>query len=104
MPKAFLAFWMAVVQPLFFLARREAFLLTILPYLFLIKSDLVKPQTVFSLDPRKTRTLRNFPFPILLTDFFFIALIAFMAAMAFIAFIALAIVSEERVVSEGAQS
>merc|ERR1719398_64377 len=99
-PKAFLAFWTAVVRPLFFLARREAFLLTILPYLFLIKSDLFKPPTVFSLDPRKTRTLLNFPFAILLTDFFFIAFMAFMAAMAFIAFIALAIVSEERVVSQ----
>merc|ERR1719305_1776951 len=100
-PKAFLAFWMAVVQPLFFLARREAFLLTILPCLFLIKSDLVKPPIVFSLVPRKTRTLRILPFAILLTAFFFIA---FMAAMAFIAFIAVAIVTEERVVSESGQS
>merc|ERR550537_1779386 len=106
-PKAFLAFWTAVVQPLmklFFLARRDAFLLTILPYLFLIKSDLVKPPTVFSLVPRKTTDLAMRPLAILLTAFFFIAFMAFMAAMAFIAFIALAIVSEERVVSEGVQS
>merc|ERR1719426_558373 len=41
------------------------------------------------------------PLAILLTAFFFIAFMAFMAAMAFIAFIALAIVSEERAVSEG---
>merc|ERR550537_498392 len=103
-PKAFLAFWTAVVQPLmklFFLARRDAFLLTILPYLFLIKSDLVMPPTVFSLLPRKTTARAILPLAILLTVFFFIARMAFMAAIAFIAFIAfiaLAILTEEKLV------
>merc|ERR1719159_202135 len=93
-PRAFLAFCTAVVQPLmklFFLARRDAFLLTIFPFMFLIKSDLVKPPTLFSLVPWNTFALE----PILLTLFFFIAFMAFMAAMAFIAFIALAIVSRK---------
>merc|ERR550537_1172308 len=85
-PKAFLAFWTAVVQPLmklFFLESWDLFLLTILPYLFLIKSDLVMPVAVFSLLPRKTTALAFLPLAILLTAFFFMAFIAFMAAMAF---------------------
>merc|ERR1712139_306068 len=88
----------------FFLARWDAFLLTILPREFLIKSDEVKPPEVLALDPRKTTTLAKRPFAILLTAFFFIAFMAFMAAMAFIAFIALAIVKEESLVFEGVRS
>merc|ERR1719326_1897856 len=98
MPKAFLAFATAVTQPLmklFFLARRDAFLLTILPRLFLIKSALVMPVYVFSLLPRKTTARAILPLAILLTAF---AFMAFMAAMAFIAFIALAIFNEDKLV------
>merc|ERR1712124_97138 len=82
MPKAFLAFCTATVQPLmklFFLAKGDRFLLTILPYLFLIKSDLVKPVAVFSLVPRKTTARAILPLAVLLTAFFFIARMAFIA-------------------------
>merc|ERR1719316_260060 len=87
---AFLAFWTAIIQ-VFFLLSADFFLLTILPVLFFVKEDAVIPPTVFSLDPRNTKTFAIRPFAILLTAFFFIAFMAFMAAMAFIAFIALAI-------------
>merc|ERR1719449_271298 len=79
------------ILPVFFLPSADFFLLTILPVLFFVKEDAVMPPTVFSLDPRNTRTFAIRPLAILLTAFFFIAFIAFMAAMAFIAFIALAI-------------
>merc|ERR1719428_223126 len=89
---AFLAFWTATVQPLMlayaFLPCARDFLLTIFPRLFCTRSFLVKPPTVFALDPRKTTDLAILPLAILLTAFFFIAFMAFMAAMAFIAFIA----------------
>merc|ERR1719420_767295 len=99
-PNAFLALVTAAIQALF-LPNADFFLLTILPFLFLVKEAAVIPPTVFSLDPRKTNTFANLPLAILLTVFFFMAFMAFMAAMAFIAFIALAIVKEERMVFEG---
>merc|ERR1719420_43155 len=97
-PNAFLALVTAAIQALF-LPNADFFLLTILPFLFLVKEAAVIPPTVFSLDPRKTNTLAMRPFAILL-----IAFMAFMAAMAFIAFIALAIVKEESLVFEGVRS
>merc|ERR1719316_954896 len=96
---AFLAFWTAIIQ-VFFLPSADFFLLTILPVLFFIKEDAVIPPTVFSLDPRNTKTFASRPFAILLTAFFFIA---FMAAMAFIAFIALAIAARGRKKLQGSQ-
>merc|ERR1712031_137466 len=71
-----------------FLPRADFFLLTILPYLFLVRSFAVKPPTVFALLPRSTMALAMTPFATLLTDFFFIAFMAFMAAFFFITFIA----------------
>merc|ERR1719224_119783 len=71
-----------------FFARALLFLLTILPYLFLVRSFAVKPPTVFALLPRSTMALAMTPFATLLTDFFFIAFMAFMAAFFFITFIA----------------
>merc|ERR1719271_1243123 len=88
--KALRAFWTAAIHG-DFLPLALSFLLTTLPCLFLIKSLAVMPPTVFSLLPRSTMTLAMRPFAILLTDFFFMALIAFIAAMAFIAFMAFAI-------------
>merc|ERR1719451_269677 len=71
-----------------FLALALAFLLTILPALFLIRSDAVKPPVVFALLPRSTIALACEPVAILLTAFFFIAFMAFMAAFFFITFMA----------------
>merc|ERR1719399_1526233 len=71
-----------------FLAKADLFLLTILPYLFLVRSFAVKPPIVFSLLPRSTMALAIWPRAILLTDFFFIVFMAFMAAFFFITFIA----------------
>merc|ERR1719451_171435 len=80
-----------------FLALALAFLLTILPALFLIRSDAIKPPVVFALLPRSTIALACEPVAILLTAFFFIAFIAafffitfmaFMAAFFFITFMA----------------
>merc|ERR1719265_485456 len=70
----------------FFLAKRLLFLLTTRPCLFFVKCLAVNPPTVFSLVPRSTRTFANFPRAVLLTTFFFMALMAFIAAIAFIAF------------------
>merc|ERR1719158_725199 len=58
------------------------------------------PDKVFSLVPWKTTAFAYLPLAILVTAFFFIARMAFMAAIAFMAFIALAIVTEEKVLSE----
>merc|ERR1719263_84196 len=99
-PNAFLALVTAAIQALF-LPNADLFLLTILPFLFLVKEAAVIPPTVFSLEPRKTNAFAILPLAILLTVFFFMAFMAFMAAMAFIAFIALAIVIEEKFVFEG---
>merc|ERR1719393_1212859 len=79
------AFLTAAIQGLA-LARRLLFLLTTLPYLFLVKSFAVKPPTVFALEPRSTMTLAILPVAVLLTLFFFIAFMAFIAFIAFIAF------------------
>merc|ERR1719270_2459493 len=65
-----------------FLARADAFLLTILPVLLFTNWSLVMPPLVFSLPPRNTTARASFPFAILLT---FMAFLAFMAFMAFIA-------------------
>merc|ERR1719262_134284 len=71
-----------------FLAAALDFLLTILPLLFITRSDFLRPPTVFSLPPLKTLLFARLPLAILLTVFFFMAFIAFIAFMAFIAFIA----------------
>merc|ERR1740123_2593577 len=80
-----------------FLARAEAALDTILPFLFLTSLSLVMPPCVFFFEPRKTAALA-----MLLTRFAFMAFMAFivvvfmaladfMAFAAFVAFIAAAL-------------
>merc|ERR1719336_33006 len=86
--RAFLTASAQALMPLLakaFLARAEAALLTILPFLFLIRLALVIPLAVFSLVPRKTIALASLPLAILLTLLAFIAFMAFMAFMPFIA-------------------
>merc|ERR1719500_2383003 len=74
---------------LFFLPRAEDLRVTILPFLFFIRSLFFRPPVVFSLRPLKTAYFARLPFAILLTRFaffFFIAppfIIDFMAFMAF---------------------
>merc|ERR1719395_359965 len=85
--KALRAFATAWIHGDFF-PRALLFLLTILPYLFLMRSFEVRPPTVFSLLPRSTMALAIWPLAILLTDFFFIAFMAFMAAFFFMTFMA----------------
>merc|ERR1712118_601434 len=63
------------------------FLLTIFPFLFFVKLDLVSPLRVDSLFPRNTTSFASFPFANLLTRF--------MAFIAFIAFIAFAMTRRE---------
>merc|ERR1740130_787463 len=69
----------------FFLLLALIFLLTTLPFLFLIRSLAFKPPTVLPLLPRSTITLARRP--VAMIDFFFIALLAFMAFMAAFFFI-----------------
>merc|ERR1719359_118600 len=76
--KAARAFLQAIIQGLV-LPRALAFLLTILPALFRVRSFAVRPPTVFALLPRSTIALAMRPFAILLTDFFFMAFMAFIA-------------------------
>merc|ERR1719326_2096458 len=85
--KALRAFATAAIHGCF-LPRALAFLLTILPFLFLVKSFAVKPPTVLALLPRSTMAYAIRPRAILLTVFFFIAFMAFMAAFFFITFMA----------------
>merc|ERR1719449_301247 len=95
------AFWTALVhlpRPFAmncFLPFAAIFLLTILPRLFLRRSALVRPPTVFSLVPRSTTDLARLPVAILLTRFFFMAFMA-AAFMAFMTFIAFAIAGERK--------
>merc|ERR1739844_315316 len=92
MPNSFRAFLTASPKArnaggMVFLARAEAALLTILPFLFLIKDSLVRPPDVFCFEPRKTRALRNLPRATLLAALFFIAFMPFMLFIAaFMAF------------------
>merc|ERR1719270_392365 len=80
-----------------FLARADAFLLTILPVLLFTNWSLVMPLLVFSLPPANTTARASFPFAILLTFMAFITgFMAFIAAfiagfMDFMAFMARAI-------------
>merc|ERR1719237_1777125 len=89
-PSSFLAFCTATVQLLmfayFFLPAALAFLLTILPDLFLIRSDFIRPVFVFSLEPEKTTALMCLPFAIFDTFLAFITFIAFIAFIAAIFF------------------
>merc|ERR1712183_609623 len=66
-----------VANAFFDVAERP--LLTTLPALFLTKLLLVKPPTVFSLCPLKTRALASLPLPILLTFITFFMAFFFMA-------------------------
>merc|ERR1712218_539780 len=69
-----------------FLARADAFLLTILPVLLFTNWSLVMPLLVFSLPPANTTARARFPFAILLTFMAFLAFMAFITGvMAFIA-------------------
>merc|ERR1719494_1442751 len=105
MPKAFRAWATALPNAAIFLpflllfARSEAFLLTTLPSLFLVKSDFFKPPLVRSLPPRNTLAFAPLPlatFDTLMAFFLFILFIAFfilfMDFLLFILFIDFAMV------------
>merc|ERR1719234_292235 len=89
MPRALRAAITAFIN-LFFLPKADDFLVTILPFLFFIRSAFLIPPTVFSLRPTKTAYFARLPLAILLTRFaaffFFIPLFFMDFFMDFIAF------------------
>merc|ERR1740121_36868 len=91
-PSSFLAFFTAAPHLLItfaafaFLARADAFLETILPRLFLTRSDFLRPPEVRSLVPLKTLDFPRLPFAIFET---FMALLFMLFLAIFILFLAI---------------